>query len=119
MSKARMLTLLPAFLVTLMLVTPSLARQKLEATGNCACLCTAGPTGLIYPPIGAECSVYDGHTCNVYDPATGGVRSGRLIGCDAEMRKVERVVPKNLQKLQPVTPYKRPGAQPRVGIQQQ
>ena len=108
MSKARTFALLSAFLLTPMLATPSLARPRLVATGNCMCVCNVGGYwhGLIYPPIGGVCSGYDGKTCNVTDPATGGVRSGRLLGCDPEMTVQYVFRP---QTLQPLTPYRRPG----------
>jgi hypothetical protein len=52
MWNVRTLTLLIAFLLTVVLMTPTLARPRLMPTGNCFCVCNVAgaPVGAVYPP---------------------------------------------------------------------
>ena len=51
--------------------------------GKCACHCkTAGGWGEdITIATNRTCYVFNDQTCNISDPATGGVRSGKLASC--------------------------------------
>jgi hypothetical protein len=102
----------PILILTLLImVPPAIARPKLVATGRCSCVCS-GPNlfvGREYDSLGNTCDAFDGKTCNVEDPATGGVRSGRLLGCASEMKLEEgasrpSIAPKDLPELQQTEP---------------
>ena len=58
--------------------------------GKCTCMCYA-PTGVnggafvgnvSYDSKGYACNAFEGKTCNVNNPYTGGVSTGSLIGCE-------------------------------------
>ena len=79
------------FTAVLVLVTPSLAKKKpphIEMTGRCDCACLT-PGGLTSSVTveseGYACAAFDNKTCNVADPATGGIRSGKTLACQESM----------------------------------
>jgi len=49
--------------------------------GRCECFCDAGPGGFTTYDNPGSCGALTNKTCNMEDPATGGIRSGTLIGC--------------------------------------
>jgi hypothetical protein len=65
------------------------ALPKQGSGGTCNCVCVA-PSGIggqimtiaIYNSLNYQCPVFNGKTCNVSNPNTGGVATGSLIGCD-------------------------------------
>lgn len=70
----------------------ALAKPKSGSGGSakCACMCVA-PSGFNggslvkvqnYDSKGYACSAFEGVTCNMDNPYTGGVSTGSLIGCE-------------------------------------
>jgi hypothetical protein len=60
-----------------------------SGAGQCRCMCVA-PSGVnggslisdnLYNSQGYACSAFEGATCNLNNPYTGGVSTGSLIGC--------------------------------------
>ncbi|MGF1624165.1 MAG: hypothetical protein ACFCVH_04725 [Alphaproteobacteria bacterium] len=49
--------------------------------GRCECFCDAGPGGFMTYDSPGGCGALTNRTCNLEDPASGGIRSGSLIGC--------------------------------------
>ena len=120
--------LLPALLLISLWATPTLAAPKYVVTGRCLCWCDVGGTDpQVYDGMGATCDSFNDKTCNVQDPQTGGVRSGRLKACQEECTREggARKVPKT--KVQPkITPGgaeqpsgTTPSVRPKSPIQQQ
>jgi hypothetical protein len=65
------------------------AKPKGNVGGSCSCLCVA-PSGIggnfvkqvTYNSQGYTCGAFEGATCNLDNPYTGGVATGSLIGCE-------------------------------------
>jgi hypothetical protein len=51
------------------------------ATCTCACVTSGNIQVADYNSQGYPCEAFNGATCNLEDPATGGTRSGQLISC--------------------------------------
>ena len=103
LSKILPFSLLFVLLIITLWMTTALARPRVVATGNCLCTCFAG-TGVefrVYGPTGGTCDLYNGKTCNIEDPETRGIRSGRLEACDAEMVEEKGALKTPRTKVQP------------------
>ena len=58
--------------------------------GQCTCMCVA-PSGIggilvannTYNSMGYPCGAFEGKTCNMNNPNTGGIATGELMGCDS------------------------------------
>jgi hypothetical protein len=64
--------------------TPGAAKPKGQGgAGSCTCACVTSSQIQIanYNSQGYPCEAFNGATCNVEDPATGGIRSGQLLSC--------------------------------------
>ena len=68
--------------------TPDIAFAVPKGGGKCACMCTApnGAGGTLaqsqtYSSQGISCAAFENHTCNMTNPVTGGVATGRTLGC--------------------------------------
>ena len=81
-----------AFLSALIGALPhaALALPKGSGGGQCACICEApsgtAPGGKLYASVnyasrGYSCDAFNGATCNIDNPITGGVATGSLLGC--------------------------------------
>jgi hypothetical protein len=65
---------------------PAVALDNSSAGGGrCECFCDAGSIGGFntYDNPGSCCAL-ENRTCNIEDPATGLIRSGRTLGCSPE-----------------------------------
>lgn len=72
------------FIAAVLLVTPALSKPKQYQPAGCHCVCdfpSGGNVMITYNYPVALCGSYNGKTCNVEDPGTGGVRSGTLDLC--------------------------------------
>jgi len=74
---------------------PSMAKPKGGGGGSgCTCICTT-PGGLdstgVYDSRGYSCAVFEGKTCNIVDPVTGGIRSGTIQACAPTSSGLTRV----------------------------
>jgi opacity protein-like surface antigen len=77
-------------LVQLSFAAASFAEPKQGSGGKCSCMCIA-PSGIggelvsdvTYDSQGYSCNSFEGKTCNLNNPYTGGVSTGSLIGCGA------------------------------------
>lgn len=60
-----------------------------QGTGKCRCTCVA-PSGIggqlwsdnVYNSNGYSCGAFQGKTCNIENPNTGGIATGEIIGCE-------------------------------------
>jgi hypothetical protein len=75
----------------LVMVTPQLASAlPKQGTGKCRCTCVA-PSGMggelwsdnVYNANGYSCGAFQGKTCNIENPNTGGIATGEIIGCES------------------------------------
>ena len=79
-----------AMVFTVVLGTPQVASDlPKQGTGNCRCTCVA-PSGIggelwsdmTYNANGYSCGAFQGKTCNIENPNTGGMATGEIIGCE-------------------------------------
>jgi hypothetical protein len=81
-----------AALLSFVVAMPQLAYAlpKQGSGGRCSCMCIA-PSGVnggslvsinTYNSQGYSCGAFEGKTCNLDNPYTGGVSTGSLIGCE-------------------------------------
>lgn len=78
------------FLCAFVSATPYVASAKPKGGGgsSCTCMCVA-PSGVggqlikdqTYNSQGYSCGAFEGVTCNMDNPYTGGVATGQLVGC--------------------------------------
>jgi hypothetical protein len=62
----------------------SLARPKKTSSAFCTCVCSTESglgEGRTYDNPGGSCGKLDGIVCQIGDPSTGGIRTGKLFGC--------------------------------------
>jgi hypothetical protein len=90
-----------AALFYFILAVPQLAHalpKQGGGSGKCSCMCVA-PSGVnggslvsvnTYNSQGYSCGAFEGRTCNLDNPYTGGVSTGSLIGCEDATRNSGR-----------------------------
>jgi hypothetical protein len=52
----------------------------------------------------SRCGAFNGKTCNVDDPATGGVRTGKLDGCTPDTTSSSLQLPPSILKAKRLQP---------------
>lgn len=78
-----------SFVIAMPQLASALPKQG-SGSGKCRCMCIA-PSGVNggslisvndYNSQGYSCGAFEGKTCNLNNPYTGGVSTGSLIGCE-------------------------------------
>jgi hypothetical protein len=88
-----------AALLSFVVAMPQLAYAlPKQGIGKCTCMCIA-PSGVnggslvsinTYNSQGYSCGAFEGKTCNLDNPYTGGVSTGSLIGCGSATKNFGR-----------------------------
>lgn len=89
-----------ALICSIVIGLPQLASAlPKQGTGKCRCTCVA-PSGIggqlwsdsVYNSNGYSCGAFQGKTCNIDNPNTGGVATGEIIGCETATTAARRSI---------------------------